>query len=300
MTNHEFRERLIKGLQERMPGAVIFPQDTKKNNAVVFSSIVIQDNGSNMAPCICTDGLYYDYQNGHKDMDGVIDSVLEIYGKIKAEKSFNVSELLDYSKARYNLNGRLTNTEKNREILGDLPHRDFLDLSLSYFVDVTPGGDWGCASIRVTNAHMKMWDVTEEDLYRQFRENMEKKDGSRIRSMAEVLAQAAHCLPEEARDGMRVMPMYVLSNARKLDGAVEMLNQKALEKAAEIIGDDFFILPSSIHETILVPVAGNEDGADELAKMVSYVNRSEVQETDVLSDHVYRYRRENSRIELAA
>lgn len=303
MTNHEFRERLIKELQERMPDVVIFPQDTKKNNGVVFSSIIIQDNRSNMAPCICTEGLYYDYQNGHKDMDGVIDSVLELYGQIKPEESFNVSEVLDYSKARFNLNCRLVNTEKNRELLTEVPHRNFFDLSLIYFVDVTHDGDSGCASIKVTNAHMEMWDVTEDDLYRQFRENMEKDDRSELSSVADILANMAGCLPgqmDTVPDDIRMMPMYVLSNTRKLDGAVEILNKRAMEKAAGIIGDDFYILPSSIHETILIPVAGKEDGADELAAMVSCVNRSEVPDTEILSEHVYRYCRQSRQIELAA
>lgn len=303
MTNHEFRERLIKKLQERMPDAVILPQDTKKNNGVVFSGIIIRDNSSNMAPCICTEGLYYDYQNGHKDMDGVIDSVLELYEKIKPEESFDVSKVLDYSKARYNLNGRLVNTEKNRELLKELPHRDFFDLSLLYFVDVTHDGDLGCASIRVTNDHMKMWGLTEDDLYRQFRENMEQDDRSELLPIADVLAEAESCLPENtgaAYDDMCMMPMYVLSNTRKLDGAVEILNERAMEKAAETIGDDFYILPSSIHETILIPAMGNWDRVDELAAMVSCVNSSEVLDIEILSNHVYRYCRQSRQVELAA
>ena len=78
------------------------------------------------------------------------------------------------------------------------------------------------------------------------------------------------------------------------------VNKKAMEKAAEAIGDDFYILPSSIHETILVPVRGKEDGADKLAEMVACVNHSEVPDTEILSNHVYRYRRQSRRIELVA
>lgn len=303
MTNHEFREKLVKELQKRMPGTVIFPRDTKKNNGVVFSGIIIRDNSSNVAPNIYTEDLYYDYQNGHKDMEGVIDSVLEIYEKMKPEKCFHVSEILDYSKARSRLNGRLVNTEKNSGALTELPHRDFFDLSLTYFVDVTRDGDEGCASIQVTNAHMEKWDVTEDDLYRQFRESMEQNDRSRIQPVMDVLAEAANCPPEEISavcGSIGIATMYVLSNARKLNGAVEILNKKAMEKAAETIGDDFYILPSSIHETILVPVRGNEDGADKLAEMVACINSSEVPDTEVLSNHVYRYRRQGRQIELAA
>ena len=303
MTNHEFREELIKELQKRMPGADIFPQDTKKNNGVVFSGIIIRDNSSNVAPNIYTEGLYYDYQNGNKDMDGVIDSVLEVYEKMKPEKCFNISEILDYSNARSKLNGRLVNTEKNSGALTELPHRNFFDLSLTYFVDVTRDGDEGCASIQVTNAHMEHWDVTEDDLYKQFKESMEQNDRSRIQPVMDALAEMANCPPKEIEalcGNTGIAPMYVLSNARKLNGAVEILNKKAMEKAAEAIGDDFYILPSSIHETILVPVRGKEDGADRLAEMVACINSSEVPDTEILSNHVYRYRRQSRQIELAA
>lgn len=303
MTNYEFREKLIEELQARMPDTVISPKDITKNNGVVFHSIIIRNNSSNVAPCICTDGLYYDYQNKYKDMDGVIDSVLEIYGEIKPGESFPVSEVLDYSKARFNLSGRLVNTEKNGEALTELPHRNFFDLSLTYFVDITCDGDEGCASIQVTNAQMEHWGVTEDDLYRQFQERMEQDDRSRMQPVSDVLAEMKDCIPEEERElctNMGAMPIYVLSNTRKLNGAVEILNKRAMEKAAETIGDDFYILPSSIHETILVPVMGHEGGADKLAEMVSCINYLEVSDIEVLSNHVYRYCRQGRRIELAA
>lgn len=224
MTNHEFREELIKELKKRMPGAVIFPQDTKKNNEVVFSGIIIRDNSSNVAPNIYTEGLYYDYQNGHKDMDGVIDSVLEVYEKMKPEKCFNISEILDYSKARSSLNGRLVNTEKNSGALTEMPHGNFFDLSLTYFVDITRDGDEGCASIQVTNAHMEYWDVKEDDLYKQFKESMEQNDRSRIQPVMDALAEAANCPPEEVSavcGSIDIAAMYVLSNTCKLNGAVD-------------------------------------------------------------------------------
>ena len=100
--------------------------------------------------------------------------------------------------------------------------------------------------------------------------------------------------------GHEEVKMYVLGNRSRQYGAVQMCNPQALQEAAETIGDDFYILPSSIHETILVPVRGKEDEADKLAEMVACVNSSEVPDTEILSNHVYRYRRQSRRIELAA
>ena len=100
--------------------------------------------------------------------------------------------------------------------------------------------------------------------------------------------------------GSRPPPMYVLTNRNKLDGAVQILNSGALRKAAGIIGLDFFILPSSRHETILVPAGETDTAPEELAAVVREVNEEAVPEEEFLSGHVYRYCTADGQITIAA
>jgi hypothetical protein len=94
--------------------------------------------------------------------------------------------------------------------------------------------------------------------------------------------------------------MYILGNRNFLNGAVQMLNKGMLRTIGEEIGNDFFILPSSIHETILTPVRGIPDEADYLAQMVQQINDTQVGVTEQLSNHVYRYDCRTEQIAIAA
>ena len=87
-------------------------------------------------------------------------------------------------------------------------------------------------------------------------------------------------------------PMYVATNSKKLNGAGVMLYDGLLREFADRIGKSFFILPSSIHEVILIP-----DTFD-MKAMVQEVNGTEVSPEEVLSDSVYRYDIDTDRIEM--
>lgn len=89
--------------------------------------------------------------------------------------------------------------------------------------------------------------------------------------------------------------MKVLSNTKRLHGAVCMLYPGVLKEMADRMGGDFFILPSSVHETILLPDAGEGlNGA--LRQMIREVNSTKVAPEEVLSDTLYRYDRAMGRV----
>lgn len=93
--------------------------------------------------------------------------------------------------------------------------------------------------------------------------------------------------------------MTILSNKNYLQGAACILYPNVLRRMADIFGSDIFILPSSIHETILVPVKEDRDigkEADILREMVTTINREELDKSDRLIDNVYLYQRESDSI----
>ena len=93
--------------------------------------------------------------------------------------------------------------------------------------------------------------------------------------------------------------MYVLTNKTMLNGASTMMYYGVLDSIADKIGHDLYILPSSIHELILVPVKSGYK-ADELKKMVCQVNSDEVSDNEILSDSVYCYSRKDRQIHLVS
>ena len=82
--------------------------------------------------------------------------------------------------------------------------------------------------------------------------------------------------------------MYVLTNADKMNGANSILDAKTMEDISEKIGGDFYILPSSLHEVIILPDTPEMD-KDYLEHMVQDINAGQVAPEDKLSDHVYMY-----------
>lgn len=204
----------------------------------------------------------------------------------------------DYSRVKFLLHGRLINTEKNAELLKGMPHREFLDLSLVYCVTIFFPGNTGGICMRVMDRQMELWKVSEQDVFAQAMENMEKFDKASVVSMADIFEDMPVCIPEAVIKN--TFPMYILTNQRRFHGAVQMLNGKALEKAAILLGQDFFILPSSVHETILVPTEETAAIPKDLAAVVQEVNEKEVLEEEFLSGHVYRYRAADREITIAA
>ncbi len=121
-----------------------------------------------------------------------------------------------------------------------------------------------------------------------------------ITSMPEMLRKVCgnNALEETGIMDCDAVSMYVVSNRSRMYGA--MANKKTMQEAAKIFGRDFMILPSSVHELILVPSFGGPGEAVRMAKMVREINDTEVAEDEVLSCHVYRYDCQTGNISIAA
>lgn len=144
---------------------------------------------------------------------------------------------------------------------------------------------------------MNSWAVDEETLYRQMMENMEILNEGTVKSMEavmeELLALEPMLLPS-------YFPLYVVTNQIKMHGAIEILNKKLLEKASTMLGGDFYIIPSSIHECILLPSHGNKEDTAHFCSMLQEVNDFHVAGDEILSYSLYLFRQETGEIEIAA
>ena len=110
------------------------------------------------------------------------------------------------------------------------------------------------------------------------------------------MQKAAEKLKHSLSDSIIEGKMYVLGNRMKLFGAAVLLYDGLLEKIADQIKKNFFILPSSIHEVILIPDDEDQE-AEELWKMVCEINATQVEPEEVLTDSVYYFSRKNKKIE---
>ena len=84
--------------------------------------------------------------------------------------------------------------------------------------------------------------------------------------------------------------MYMLTNTSKMDGAVYILFNDVLEDIASELQSDLYILPSSIHEVLILPKTDETD-YEYLCETVNYVNNKDLDPMEVLSESVYIYER---------
>jgi hypothetical protein len=232
---------------------------------------------------------------------------LILYEKSRVETNFDVEFFADFEKVKGRIVYKLINYQKNQEILKEIPHRKIFDLAIVYYCLIS-NDSIGNATILIFNKHMDMWGVLEEELYSISERNTERLLGMEIKNMDDIMMEIlqdsvdGRMGGEESRQVMESMkedgkrsPMYVLTNREKMNGAICILYSQVLNDFAQAIGNDLFILPSSIHEVILVPA---EPGItkEELERMVKEVNETQVEEEEVLSNQVYFFSRRSGKI----
>ena len=181
--------------------------------------------------------------------------------------------------------------EKNKRFLRDAPHLRWNDLAVVFYYamekEILEGG-----YIAINREHMLMWKQNAESLYRLAGRNTKREMPELLVSMRELVMELTGvCIRDED-----TIPMYVLTNQEKRFGAAAMLYSERIGELAERLESDLLILPSSIHEVLLIP----DDCGPEYAfyrQMVDEVNRTHVEPEEVLSYGLYRYCRKNSEIE---
>lgn len=283
---------------------------TLKNNSIVQPQLVIQEKGRKSGPAIYLKGQYQLYgQNPcSEQMDRVIDNIGHLLGEQKAtldELSQWGNLLSDYQNVKERVLFRLVNTEDNQEMLKEVPHIPYLDLSVVFYLYLSQSEE-GIMSAVITNQHMEFWDVTAEDLYEAAKINTPEKMPARFCSMLDILAETAgiskEALSSEWGEDMfqieeddDIPQLYVLSNQGGVNGAASILYPGMLKICAETLKKDLYILPSSVHEVLLVPHEEKVD-AEELAEMIQHINRESVPREDWLSDHVYFYNCEDDKL----
>lgn len=268
--------------------------DVMKNNGVMLRGITLMQDDSNISPTIYLNPYYDAYENGETTLGTVIEDVLDTYERNKVNRSIDMKFFLNYDIVKTRIIFKLVNTEKNHELLQDIPHIPFHDLSI-VFQCLVSEERFGNASILIHNVHMQLWRVNARELYERALENTPRLQGYELtdmRSVLEEMKQLGGERAEEIEEIEQEIPMYVLSNRTRIHGAACILYPDILKDFAYVVGKDLYVLPSSVHEVILLPADGTQDSG-QLEEMVREINRTQVEEEEVLSDSVYYYRRKD-------
>ena len=305
MTMDVFAGTVKEALSVYFEDCTIQLQEVTKNNGRILHGISIREKDSNIAPTIYLEAFFEQYQNG-RDFVDIVKELAKVYEAHRVPNcfGFDAGMITDYSRAKDSICFKVVNTERNTELLSDVPSIPFCDLSVIFYIKM-PKMDGQEASVTIHNSLMDSWDVDTETLFEVAKYNTQRLMPGNVRSMESVLPGLFYDEPGDflssGFDDIRPaseMGMYVATNRAKLHGAAVLLYDSLLSGFADRIGADFYILPSSIHELIFLP---DTDMMDPIAlkDMVMAVNSSEVMPEEVLSDNVYHYSRATGLVEIA-
>lgn len=295
MNFEEFKNVVVGGIREWLPesfkAASIELQTVSKNNDIRLTGLLIRRKDCNIAPTIYLDGFYQKYSNG-EDMSSIMKQIAEIRVQHDSTRNYEIDSILDFEKAKEHIMPRLVFAESNQENMKKRPHILIEDLAVMFVIELGKYEE-GEATIPLHYGIMEMWGVTVEQLFKIAVENLEKAECGTFISMNQVLASLTgdNELLENA-DGIPEDGMFILTNKNKVNGAGMVLDKHMMKSVIEKVGENFYMLPSSIHEWIIVPDK-MEMNTEDLETMVREVNATQLQEEEILGNHVYHYTIEN-------
>ena len=301
MRFEEFTNAVVEKIREYLPvsfaNASVDLQTVTKNNDVKLTGLVIRSGDSNICPTIYLEQFFQNYNNG-EEMGDVLADIADIRLRNEVGNRFDTEQITDFAQVRDKIVPRLIGLKWNRELLEKRPHTIMDDLAVTYHVVLEQDFD-GTASVPVTNELMEAWDTSTATLHELAIQNMPRLLPSTFQTMSSVIGSLfTEDLPEgmnaeEAEQIMsEMMPqnetMFILSNKTKIYGAAAILDREIMETVTERIGSDFYILPSSVHELLVIPANAGMDTST-LSDMVKEVNATQVSPDERLEDHVYSY-----------
>lgn len=269
-------------------------EQVDKNNSQKRAGIVIRTEGSRLSPVFYLDVMYEQYLQGIS-LEELIEGIWQFYWEEARKKQFDVNDFMDWSRVKNRLFLRVVSTEMNREALETTVHKEILDLSAVVYARLDhPSGD-GIASVLIRKEHLVLWQQCEEDVYAIALQNTRQENISFV----SITNSISGMLSEEERellldDELMAMesPLFVLTNEAKLFGAVCMLIPEIMDQIVDEKGGDLYLLPSSIHEILILKTSELND-PPRLQHMVQDINEMQVPMEQRLSNHVYRYSKEN-------
>ncbi len=262
-------------------------KDIEKNNGIIRHALVIRKEEDYVAPTIYIDDMHRQYEGGAMLMM-LVKNVVETYRQCKPKELNDMSFFMDFSKVAPKLYFKVVNYNKNSIKLENIPYRRVLDLALvplCRFISDNIGE--GCITIQ--KSHLDAWEITEEELWENVFESAPRVAPVRTTGLMDYM------------EGVTGQDMYgdvpcainIATNSTMYFGASVVFYPDMLKNMADEYESNLFIIPSSVHETLIIPDTDMMMDVDGLRDIIGQVNSTTVSDEEILSDNLYLYDRES-------
>lgn len=282
-TFNEFLETVKDTIQQALPEAEVKIQQINKLQGESYVGISVQPEGAAAAATFNINPAYEQYQANESKEGVIIDKIAADAKRTAASiPAFELSDITEYEKVKDRLIMQAVPAERNKDMLADIPHKVVGDIAVVYRVELPESPD-SSATTLVTNKLLEQYGITPEQLHEDAVASQTRNHPPLFMNMSDMMTELSGSvidLPES--------PIWVATTEAGQYGASAVQIPEFMDEAAERLGGDFFVLPSSVHECLFIRDDGSFD-REQLEDMVRSVNATEVSEADFLSDSVYRY-----------
>ena len=289
-----FAAVVAEGIQKRLGEDFnISVLTTLKNNSTEYTGISFQKITEKISPTIYIDDVYEEYLENEITISDAVEELIDRYeSSMKAMADLHTLSI-DYENCRDKIIYRLVSREQNKKLLENMPYIPFLDMAITFHLVVSISEHY-MQSLKISRELQENWGVSVEQLYKMAKENTERllpPEVSGLRQRVEkymTLETAGKQMGEGDLTKSEKIDMIVISNKLGINGAAVVLYEGLIEKIAENYNSDLFLLPSSIHEMIVVP-AYDRKLHEVFTGIVGCINEKYVEREEILSDRVYIY-----------
>ena len=295
----EVKGRIKQFLPIEYEDAQVRIEEIKKLNENYLGITVLKENQV-IAPTFNLNQLYEMFQSDPQNsLENILRNITEVV--LDAPEQFDLNSITEYESVKDKLFIRVSSAERNEEILQKIPHQRKEDLAITYHLAINVN-DVGRGSTTITNDILKHYGISEEQLHADAMKNSPKIMPLHVDAMKNVIKQIIggdnkllmqdkgfKDMEEVISEGLKEgEPMFVITNQQTMDGASAIFYPGVMKQLGECFQGDFFILPSSIHETIVLPDKGDFDYLS-LKSIVQEINSNQVLKEEQLTSDVYHY-----------
>ena len=301
MDFEEFKNELMELVTQELDNRGI------ENISLKFSDInspdgmnermIVSVGDSKMSMAFRLKEIFRDIENG-EEMDCAVNricnTIKESISVIETQEEGVKAFITDYEQVKDNTYLRLVPGDS--PILNDAPHKKIEDMALVVSINLVDFSDeHGRSVVVVTKPLMEMYGIDEKQLFEEAERNSLKSEPLVLTPLGEMIKNLiqAENLPDPADEGIIA---YIASNKSGFHGASVISYPDFCKEAAETMGGSFFLIPSSVHEFILIKDDGTPKAKD-LNRMIKNVNETVLEPRDFLSNQCYHYNAKSKTLE---
>lgn len=309
MDYEKFVEKIKEEVRKALPDElkdVTFSVETIRKSTGEYERLIMKDEAltGKPVPIFNLTGMYFSLVDG-TPMEALSDFIKN-YIKRALDKehgfhyTFNAFEKYDNVKDK--LTFKICHAERRASFLETVPYTQVSDLAVTYFIEIADNGV-DTAGFTVTNELLETYGISKEQLHEDALKAMAKTDPPKLYSMAEMFKKTHPDFKEltnlfECDISLQDKEMMlILTNSSRVNGSAVIVNPNVLEIAADYIGGNYTVIPSSIHELILVPES-HETELEVLREIIEDGNSHFVSPEDLLSYEPYHYDAKEKKFEL--